>query len=215
MNKRVNPLVVIYLLVVFLPVAIVTTTLTALITIIMSTLFGDHKWGYYPAMVWSRIICATALIRVTVVGKEHYNPKKSYIFIANHQSLLDVFLIYGWLNSRFKWIIKEEARQVPLVGKACESAGHIFIDRSNGVKAKRSMEKAEEKLRNGSSVVIFPEGSRTRMELLVSSNVARSRLQRIYTYQWCQSPFVVLLKRCHRTLYILNLVAWRLLFIHQ
>ena len=162
MKKRVNPLVVIYLLVVFLPVAIITTTLTALITIIMSTLFGDHKWGYYPAMVWSRVICATALIRVTVVGKEHYNPKKSYIFIANHQSLLDIFLIYGWLNSRFKWIIKEEARQVPLVGKACESAGHIFIDRSNGVKAKRSMEKAEEKLRNGSSVVIFPEGSRTR-----------------------------------------------------
>ena len=162
MKRRINPFVVIYLLIVFLPLAIIATALTAIITIIMSTLFGDHKWGYYPAMVWSRVICALGLVRVRIVGQENYDPKQSYIFIANHQSILDIFLIYGWLDSRFKWIMKQEIRKIPLVGKACEAAGHIFIDRSNAIKAKHSIEKAEERLRNGSSVVIFPEGSRTR-----------------------------------------------------
>ncbi|HRS68236.1 MAG TPA: lysophospholipid acyltransferase family protein [Paludibacteraceae bacterium] len=162
MKRRINPFVVLYLLVIFLPLAIVATILTAIITIIMSTLFGDHKWGYYPAMVWSRVICALALIRVHIVGEENYDPNESYIFVANHQSILDIFLIYGWLDSRFKWIMKKEIRHIPLVGTACDAAGHIFIDRSNAIKAKHSIEKAEERLRNGSSVVIFPEGSRTR-----------------------------------------------------
>ncbi len=62
--------------------------------------------------------------------------------------------------------MKQEIRKIPLVGKACEAAGHIFIDRSNALKAKHSIEKAEERLRNGSSVVIFPEGSRTRTGII-------------------------------------------------
>jgi len=85
MKRRINPFVVIYLLIVFLPLAIIATALTAIITIIMSTLFGDHKWGYYPAMVWSRVICALGLVRVRIIGEENYDPKQSYIFIANHQ----------------------------------------------------------------------------------------------------------------------------------
>ena len=117
-------------------------------------------------MVWSRVICGLGLVRVRIVGEENYDPKQSYIFIANHQSILDIFLIYGWLDSRFKWIMKQEIRKIPLVGKACEAAGHIFIDRSNALKAKHSIEKAEERLRNGSSVVIFPEGSRTRTGII-------------------------------------------------
>jgi hypothetical protein len=69
MKRRLNPFVVIYLLIVFLPLAIIATALTAIITIIMSTLFGDHKWGYYPAMVWSRVICALGLVRVGIEVK--------------------------------------------------------------------------------------------------------------------------------------------------
>ena len=58
--------------------------------------------------------------------------------------------------------MKKELRKIPLVGKACEMAGHIFIDRSNAVQAKKSIEKAEASLRHGASVVLFPEGRRTR-----------------------------------------------------
>lgn len=61
----------------------------------------------------------------------------------------------------FKWLMKAELRKIPLVGKACAVAGHIFIDRSNAVTAKHSIEQAEKQLKNGISVVIFPEGTRT------------------------------------------------------
>ena len=58
--------------------------------------------------------------------------------------------------------MKSDLRKIPLVGKACASAGHIFIDRSNPIAAKHSIEKAAGKLKNGNSVVVFPEGTRTR-----------------------------------------------------
>ncbi|MDR1592507.1 MAG: 1-acyl-sn-glycerol-3-phosphate acyltransferase [Prevotellaceae bacterium] len=149
-----------YLIIVFLPVVLTLTLLTAILTILFS-LTGDHKWCYIPARIWARLICALAFLRVRVRGKENYAPDKSYIFVANHQSILDIFLIYGWLNNRFKWIMKKELRSIPFVGAACEAAGHIFIDRSSGIRAKKSIEKAKERLQHGASVVIFPEGTRT------------------------------------------------------
>ncbi len=88
-------------------------------------------------------------------------PKKSYVIAANHQSIYDIFVVYGWLPMIFKWVMKAELRKIPLVGKACESAGHIFIDRKNPVAAKKSLDRAEAQLRNGVSVVVFPDGTRT------------------------------------------------------
>ncbi len=161
-RRKINPLVVLYHITVFLPIALCVTVVCALVTIVMTAIFGDRKWGYWPGMVWSRILCYTALVRVRVSGRENCAPRQSYIFVANHQSIFDIFLIYGWLNCPFKWIMKKELRKIPFVGKACESAGHIFIDRSSPIRARKSIMKAEERLRGGVSVVIFPEGTRTK-----------------------------------------------------
>lgn len=75
--------------------------------------------------------------------------------------MFDIFVVYGWLPFIFKWMMKAELRKIPLVGKACESAGHIFINRCNPIEAKHSIEKAELQLKNGVSLVVFPEGTRT------------------------------------------------------
>ena len=74
----------------------------------------------------------------------------------------DIFVVYGWLINKFKWVMKNTLRKIPFVGLACHKAGHIFIDRSNPIRAKRSLDEAKKKLRNGSSIVIFAEGSRTK-----------------------------------------------------
>jgi len=160
-KRKINPLFVLYLVVIFLPIMVISTTFTAILTIIFS-FAGDHRWTYFPAVIWGKLFCYLAFIRVKINGKENFSPKKSYIFVSNHQSIYDVFVIYGWLNSRFKWIMKNSLRKIPLVGFACEKAGHIFIDRSSPLKAQKSIKNAEEKLKNGASVVIFPEGSRTK-----------------------------------------------------
>lgn len=82
--------------------------------------------------------------------------------MLNHQSWFDIFVVYGWLPFFFKWIMKAELRKIPFVGAACASAGHIFINRENSKAAQESLEKAKQELQKGSSIVIFPEGTRTR-----------------------------------------------------
>ncbi|WP_410795628.1 lysophospholipid acyltransferase family protein [Parabacteroides sp. FAFU027] len=146
---------------VFLPVFIVVTVFTALTTIIGSFLFGNRFWGFYPARLWSIITCYLAFCPVKVEGRYNLMKSHSYIFVANHQGAFDIFLIYGFLNHNFRWIMKQELRSLPFVGAACASAGHIFVDRSNPKSIKESLENARKQLSGGLSVVVFPEGSRT------------------------------------------------------
>lgn len=152
-----------YLVVVWLPVAIVTTVVCAAATCVMVPICGDSKWGYYPGLVWARVLCRAALVRVDVEGKERVCRERPYVFAANHQSVFDIFLVYGWLGVKFRWIMKKELRRIPVVGRTCEIMGHIFIDRSNAKAARRSLDAAEARLRSGGcSIVMFPEGTRTK-----------------------------------------------------
>lgn len=151
----------IYQLLVMLPVMLVTTVVTGLITIIGSLCGGGRWWGFYPPMIWARICLAVSLVRVKVTGRENIDPKTSYVFVANHQGAYDIFAIYGYLNHNFRWMMKRELLKMPVVGQACAAAGHIFVDNSSPAAIRRTMSKAERTLRGGMSLMVFPEGSRT------------------------------------------------------
>lgn len=161
MKTKPHPLFVMYQWLVAFPVLLVLTILTAVFTIILSPVFPNAQFSYFPARWWGRFFCYLLFIKVKITGIEKLDPKKSYVIAANHQSIYDIFVVYGWLPMIFKWVMKAELRRIPLVGKACESAGHIFINRKNPVSAKKSLDRAEAQLRNGVSVVVFPEGTRT------------------------------------------------------
>ena len=81
--------------------------------------------------------------------------------MANHQSHYDVLALIGYLPLPLKWVMKMELRKVPIFGIACEKVGHIYIDRGNSEKAQKSLKAAVEKIQAGSSVVFFPEGTRS------------------------------------------------------
>lgn len=162
MKRKINPLAIIYSTFIFAPLAIIVSIIIFILIIIMTPIAGEKKWGYYPGRVLGRIMCILALTRIKVVGNENIDPKKSYIFVANHQSMFDIFLIYGYLNAKFKWIMKQEIRKTPLLGKACKSMGHIFVDRSSPMRAQKSLEAAKERLLQGNnSIFLFPEGTRS------------------------------------------------------
>ena len=161
MKSNLRVFFIIYQWLIAFPVLLVLTILTAVLTTILSPLFPNSSFSYYPARWWGKAFCYLLFIRLKVRGLENLNPEQSYVFTLNHQSIFDIFVIYGWLPPIFKWIMKAELRRIPLVGKACEAAGHIFIDRTNPMAAKRSLENAESQLKNGVSVVVFPEGTRT------------------------------------------------------
>jgi 1-acyl-sn-glycerol-3-phosphate acyltransferase len=135
--------------------------LTALVVIVGCLLGGEKFFAFYPGMIWSRVTCFLALCPVKVRGREHLQAKQSYVFVSNHQGAFDIFLIYGFLGFPIKWMMKSGLKKIPLVGDACRAAGFIFVDHSSPRAARRSIEEAEQRLRNGASLVIFPEGSRT------------------------------------------------------
>lgn len=154
-------LYIIYQLCVGLPIFLVLTVLTALTTMVGCWVGDGHFWGYYPGKVWSRLTCILFLLPVKVEGRENIKPGTSYVFIANHQGAFDIFLIYGFLNRNFKWMMKKSLRKIPFVGKACESAGFIFVDKSSPRKIVETIRNAEKILQGGTSMVVFPEGART------------------------------------------------------
>lgn len=151
----------IYQICIALPVLVVLTILTALTTIAGSLLAGAHFWGYYPGKVWSQLICLFLFIPVEVRGREKVRKRTSYVFVPNHQGAFDIFLIYGFLGRNFKWMMKKSLRKIPFVGKACESAGHIFVDRSGPKKIYATIRQTKASLTDGVSLVVFPEGART------------------------------------------------------
>lgn len=106
-------------------------------------------------------MCILWGIKIKVVGRENIDDKTSYVFIANHQGAFDIWAIYGYLNHNFKWLMKKSLEKVFLIGYACKKAGHVFVDNSNIAGIKETIEEAEDTLKDGMSLVIFPEGSRT------------------------------------------------------
>ncbi|MDE6609406.1 MAG: 1-acyl-sn-glycerol-3-phosphate acyltransferase, partial [Muribaculaceae bacterium] len=142
-------------------VLLVATALTAIVTAAGSILFGGRWWGYWPAHVWARLFCLLTFVRVTVTGREHISSGTSYVFVANHQSAYDIFTIYGYLNHNFKWMMKKSLEKIPLVGYSCKRSGHIMVDRSTPQAIRQTIENAERQLKDGMSLVVFPEGSRT------------------------------------------------------
>ena len=154
-------LYIIYQICIGLPIFLVLTILTALTTMIGCWLGNGHFWGYYPGKIWSQLTCWLFLLPVSVEGHEKIDHRTSYVFLANHQGAFDIFLIYGFLGRNFKWMMKKSLRKVPFVGKACESAGFIFVDKSSPRKVYETIKHAEKVLQGGTSLVVFPEGRRT------------------------------------------------------
>lgn len=153
-------LYIIYQYLIAFPILWILTMLTAIITILLFP-WPNCKFVNWVQKLWSRSFGWMLFLPVTITGKENIKFGQSYVFVANHQSMLDVWIIYGWLPVIFKWLMKAELRKVPFVGSACKAAGHIFVDRSSPMAAKKSLEEVEKALTNGICTVIFPEGTRT------------------------------------------------------
>lgn len=150
----------VYQLLIAYPIGILITIIVAIV-IMFGSLFNAHFLDYRSGRVWGRMLCWLFLMPVKVEGCAHLQKGQSYVFVSNHQSAFDIFMIYGYLNRNFKWMMKASIRKIPFVGKACESARHIFIERGAPHIIKAGYEQAQRTLRSGTSLVVFPEGHRS------------------------------------------------------
>lgn len=146
---------------VFTPLMLVNSIVFAILAALFALTISPRA-GSFMGHCWARMSCWLTPVWAFVKGKENIERKKSYVIVANHQTGWDIFLLYGYLPVDFRWLMKKELRKVPFIGFASEKVGHIFIDRSSPRAAMHSLEEAKNKLVNGNSVVIFPEGTRSR-----------------------------------------------------
>ena len=147
---------------VFAPYLALSTLLFAIFAMILIPIAGPRIAGRVCGGVWSRLICYMTPVLVRKRGRENIAPKQSYVIVANHQSQYDIVVLYGWLGVDFRWVMKKELRKVPALGLASEKLGHIFIDRSNTKRAVESLEQAKRTVVDGTSVIFFPEGTRSK-----------------------------------------------------
>ncbi|NPV60858.1 MAG: 1-acyl-sn-glycerol-3-phosphate acyltransferase [Actinobacteria bacterium] len=147
---------------VFLPLFVLSTCFFVGLGVIFIYLFDDRVANRTTGVWWSRFNAYVTPIKVTVTGRENIVKGQSYIVCSNHQSSYDIFLLFGWLGIDLKWVIKKELRAYPVFGYAVEKGGNIVIDRSNPKEAYKSLENARQKIAGGTSIIMLPEGTRSR-----------------------------------------------------
>ena len=100
------------------------------------------------------------LWRVTWEGKEHIKKDQAYVIVSNHQTLIDILVIYT-LFKHFKWVAKNSLLRIPFLGWNMALNGYIIVKRTDAESQIKMMKSAERTLRSGSSIMIFPEGTRS------------------------------------------------------
>src|SRR6185369_12210697 len=129
---------------------------------LLSTLLDASGRAYaFHARLWARLSLLLAGARVTLHGVEHI-PAGPAIFMSNHQSNFDILTLLAVMPCQIYWIAKKELFEIPVFGASMRRGGYIPLDRSDGRRALKSMDNAAAIIRQGSSVVMFPEGTRSR-----------------------------------------------------
>jgi 1-acyl-sn-glycerol-3-phosphate acyltransferase len=123
----------------------------------------SRKLARKLARLWNRQVLAIGGVRVKVVGAEKLDRGERYVFVSNHQSALDIPVIYAGISERISFIAKKELFMIPFFGWGMWAVGHISIDRQNARKAHASIAKAVRRLnRENVSLILFPEGTRSK-----------------------------------------------------
>lgn len=118
-----------------------------------------HRWCAAP---WAKTILFICGVKLEVKGIENIREDTPCIYMSNHQSYFDIFALLAGLPVDFKFILKKELMKIPLLGTAMRRAGYISLDREDSRKAIVSVNMAADRIRNGASVLIFPEGTRSK-----------------------------------------------------
>jgi 1-acyl-sn-glycerol-3-phosphate acyltransferase len=151
----------------FRSILVIVVALVSTLAISLGALFIVHLLRRpststrFLAEGWGKLVLWTAGVKVRKEGASKLDPGTPYIFAANHQSQFDIFVLNGYLGHTFSWLAKKELFQVPIWGRAMKAAGYIPIDRSHGREAMKSLTEAAARIAAGTSVVIFPEGTRS------------------------------------------------------
>ncbi|MBE9532276.1 MAG: 1-acyl-sn-glycerol-3-phosphate acyltransferase [Proteobacteria bacterium] len=110
--------------------------------------------------LWCRIILFISGIKVNITGLSNLPKSGPVIIASNHQGIFDIPVLQGLLPLQFRWVSKQSLFKIPVIGWTMSFAGYISIDRASATKSLRSLKRAAERIKSGTSVLLFPEGTR-------------------------------------------------------
>lgn len=140
---------------------VVATLVLGVFAFITYPIDRGGKVGHYYAKLWGKVALLVNRVKVRVEGMEQLNGQGPYIFMSNHQGYYDIFAFLSHLPYPFKWLAKKELFSVPFLGWTMAAVGYISVDRGGTRDTVEAMNEAAQRIREGTSVVIFPEGSRS------------------------------------------------------
>lgn len=157
----------------FLRSLLISTPLLIVATIVMwgasmlcSFFDSSGNAQHRMARIWGRILLAVSFVRVRAEGLEKLDPRANYVFVSNHGSYLDIPAVLSQLPYQFRFFAKKGLYKIPFLGWHLHRAGHLPVDRSNARNSLKSMsEGARIVAERGISVLLFPEGGRTKVGL--------------------------------------------------
>ena len=141
---------------------VAATILGSVGAVLLGTFDRSGDLVLWLARLWSRVILGVPGVKLDVTMRARLDPDRPYVFMPNHASMVDIWAVFVAIPSSFRFIAKKQLSRIPLFGWAMSAGRFIFIDRQNPLAARRTMDEAARRIRAGQSVVIFPEGTRTR-----------------------------------------------------
>jgi len=147
---------------------VLVTGFFAVIVILASLISKNSNTLHKIVRIWAKCILVASGVKVTVKGHLNIDPAGSYIYMSNHLSNFDIPVLLAYLPVQFRWLAKAELFKIPIFGYAMQRAGYISINRFDRKSAIQSLNKVAEIIRNGTSVIIFPEGTRSQNQNIQS-----------------------------------------------
>ncbi len=148
--------------IVFITVLVGATLIGAVMVIVVGLFNPYASVIRFLARTWSRILLLAAGVRVTVVGREHIQPGQNYVVVGNHQSHMDIPVVFSYIPLHLTVVAKKELFRVPVFGWAIRAAGILRLDRQDRGQAIKVLNQGEQLLKEKHlSLLAFPEGTRS------------------------------------------------------
>ncbi len=158
LNKIYTVLFVIYFLITAPAFVVISAILFVLLYPFDPKRKVQHRFSSFIALQYFPM---SPFVKVVVRGTEHVRKNQPYVICSNHQSMLDIVLLYK-VKTYFKWVSKKEIYRLPLVGQLLWLHGDVTIKRGDAKSAKKMMHDCSENLKHGTSIMMFPEGTRSK-----------------------------------------------------
>ena len=149
------------------PIIILATIVMGSISLLTSLFDANGRVQHQISRIWSRMLLMVSGVKMRIEGLEKIDPRTTYVFVANHRSFMDIPVLLAHLPLQFRFLAKKGLFLIPFLGTHLRRAGHLPVVKDNPRASLKSMGDAVRLLRQqGMSVMLFPEGGRSRDGML-------------------------------------------------